>query len=140
MPASWKGLILKDDTILRRNIETNSQRTTYQVVVPKVYQKPLLYQYHDSITAGHLGVAKVYNKIQNKYFWSRMKDSIQLYVKTCISCQKKKHPPRSFCDPLQKYVVGTPFERVALDIMGTLCETERGNIYILVVTDYFTRW
>ena len=138
--ASWKSLVLQNGLLLRRNIDSNSQEVTYQIVIPRAYQKPLLYQYHDSITAGHLGVAKVYNKIQKKYFWSKMKCDIELYVKTCISCQRKKHPPRSFCAPLQKYVVGVPFERVALDVMGPLNETDRGNLYILVVTDYFTRW
>lgn len=35
---------------------------------------------------------------------------------------------------------GSPLERIATDIMGPLPETERGNKYILVVADYFTKW
>jgi len=31
-------------------------------------------------------------------------------------------------------------ERVAMDILGPLPESTLGNKYILVVTDYFTRW
>ncbi|MES9880796.1 MAG: DDE-type integrase/transposase/recombinase [Sedimenticola sp.] len=31
-------------------------------------------------------------------------------------------------------------ERIALDIIGPLTTTERGNRWILVVSDYFTRW
>ena len=57
-----------------------------------------------------------------------------------MTCQKKKHPPKSYCAPLQKYVVGVPFERVATDVMGPLIETQKHNKYILVVSDYFTRW
>ena len=33
-----------------------------------------------------------------------------------------------------------PMERVALDIVGPLPETERGNKYLLVVGDYFSKW
>ena len=33
-----------------------------------------------------------------------------------------------------------PLERVALDILGPLPRSSRGNRYILVVADYFTRW
>ena len=33
-----------------------------------------------------------------------------------------------------------PLERIAMDIVGPLPVTERGNRYILVVGDYFTRW
>eukprot|EP00731_Ephydatia_muelleri_P008795 Em0004g1133a len=33
-----------------------------------------------------------------------------------------------------------PLQRVAMDIMGPLPETSRGNKYILVIADYFTKW
>ena len=36
--------------------------------------------------------------------------------------------------------VGNPLERVAMDILGPLPETSRGNKYILVLGDYFTKW
>lgn len=35
---------------------------------------------------------------------------------------------------------GIPMERVATDILGELPKTDRGNRYILVVSDYFTKW
>ena len=31
-------------------------------------------------------------------------------------------------------------ERIATDILGELPETEDGNRYILVVSDYFSKW
>ncbi|VDI54414.1 Hypothetical predicted protein [Mytilus galloprovincialis] len=33
-----------------------------------------------------------------------------------------------------------PMERIATDILGELPETESGNKYILVVSDYYTKW
>jgi transposase InsO family protein len=41
---------------------------------------------------------------------------------------------------MQKYLVGEPMERVALDISGPWPLSESGNKYILVVTDHLTRW
>ena len=37
-------------------------------------------------------------------------------------------------------VSGFPLEKLAVDISGPLPVTEKGNKYILVVSDYFTRW
>jgi hypothetical protein len=37
-------------------------------------------------------------------------------------------------------VVGAPLERVAIDIMGPLPQSNKGNLYILVMGDYFTKW
>lgn len=138
--ASWKNLSIHENILFRKNIDSQLKQTTYQMVIPLVYRRPLLNHYHDSLVGGHLGVAKVYSKLQTKFFWPKMRESIYLHVKTCMSCQRKKCPPKAFCAPLQKYVVGVPFERVAADVMGPLTETNKYNRYILVVTDYFTRW
>ena len=35
---------------------------------------------------------------------------------------------------------GYPMERIAVDILGELPETEDGNKYILVIVDYYTKW
>lgn len=35
---------------------------------------------------------------------------------------------------------GYPLERVAMDVIGPLPKTPRGNRFVLVVVDYFTRW
>ena len=40
---------------------------------------------------------------------------------------------------MQRYNVGAPLERIALDVLGPLPETDRGNKYILVIADYFTK-
>ena len=39
-----------------------------------------------------------------------------------------------------KYNVGLPMEHIALDILGPLPLSESGNQYLLIVTDYFTKW
>jgi hypothetical protein len=36
--------------------------------------------------------------------------------------------------------VGGPLDRLSTDILGSLPETEKGNRYILVVNDHFTKW
>ena len=41
---------------------------------------------------------------------------------------------------MKLYQTGAPMERMALDILGPLPETEYGNKYILCIGDYFTKW
>ena len=42
--------------------------------------------------------------------------------------------------PMQSGLVGTPMQRVAMDILGPLPVTAREKKYVLVVSDYFTKW
>jgi hypothetical protein len=60
--------------------------------------------------------------------------------KTCDVCAAKKRPVKHYQGPMKKYLVGSPLERIAIDIMGPLPETDKGNRYILVIADYFTKW
>ena len=48
-------------------------------------------------------------------------------------------PRRKPKGPLKLYV-GTPMERIAVDIMGPSPVTKQGNKYLLVAMDYFTKW
>ena len=41
---------------------------------------------------------------------------------------------------MHQYNAGAPMERLALDVMGPLPLSSRGNKYLLVVADYFTKW
>ena len=43
-------------------------------------------------------------------------------------------------DQLVLYRVGAPLDRIATDIFGPLPKSKAGNVFILVVQDYFTRW
>ena len=65
---------------------------------------------------------------------------IQNWVRSCDLCRGKKGPPRARKAPLQVYNVGAPLERVAVDVVGPLPATHRGNRYIVVAMDYFTKW
>ena len=37
-------------------------------------------------------------------------------------------------------VVGAPLDRIGIDILGPLPRTSKGNEYIIVLCDYFSKW
>lgn len=41
---------------------------------------------------------------------------------------------------MKQYCVGAPMERVALYLIGPLPLSHKGNKYVLIVSDYFTKW
>jgi hypothetical protein len=42
--------------------------------------------------------------------------------------------------PITLVQSGLPMDRITMDILGKLLVSENGNKYILVVSDYFTKW
>src|ERR1051325_273134 len=98
----------------------------------------ILFMTHDHPTGGHLGVEAVYNKIKERFYWKRMKQDITEYIKKCDKCQRRgQKGGETFLHPIK---VTGPFDRIGIDFVGPLARTRKGNKYILVVTDYLTKW
>ena len=68
------------------------------IVIPQFYQTELLFRSHDQM--GHQGVDKVYNMIQKRFEWSRLKKACEKWIAACLSCQQAEDP-RKLRFPLQ---------------------------------------
>ena len=63
---------------------------------------------------------------------------IKNYVQACEVCQKRaKMKRKELLYPIQ---VGRAFERIGIDLVGPLTITKQNNRYIIIATDYLTRW
>ena len=134
---SKSAYVVKNDVLLR--IITKNGKTHTQVVIPKSHRLSILKQSHDSITAGHLGYSATKKRILPHFTWPGIMKDIHKYVQSCDVCQKCA--PRKPALPLQKMeLIGTPFQKVAVDIIGPLHMTPRKNRFILTLVDYATRW
>lgn len=58
----------------------------------------------------------------------------------CVDCFRGRGPPTKPHGKLHKVVVGDSLDVVAVDILSGLPATKDGYKYVLVVTDYFTKW
>ena len=68
-----------------------------------------------------------------------MKVEIKENTLKCDKCATRSNAsPKK--NKMQKYQVGRPMERVAMDILGPFHRSMRGNNYVLIVGDYFTKW
>ena len=111
-----------------------------QLVVPQAMTAEILYRSHDHKLAGHMGVARTLSRVTTKYFWPKMKEAVVDYVRNCLLCAKRKGHRKNIA-PLQPLPATTfAWQRLSMDIVGPLEESYRGNRYILVLTEYSTRY
>ena len=74
------------------------------------------------------------------FYWPGLQSDVRSYVAGCETCTKRKDPNPTKRAPMQIFRSGFPMERLTIDILGELPMTPNGNKYILVISDYFTKW
>lgn len=110
------------------------------LVVPQSLRDEVLCANHDIPSAGHAGRDRTVARIKDRYFWYNMHQDIKEYVRTCSICNHCKKSARYGHSPMKLYHAGVPMERVHLDFLGPLPKSSRGNVYILMMVDQFTKW
>lgn len=140
MWAMWDTLVYENHILYRQHHQPNDATPVLQVILPKLMRTSVLKQVHNSCTGGHFGITKTLASIQERYYWPGVHEDVKDWCSSCDLCQQAKAPQKKSRAPLHQYQVGEPLERVALDLTGPFPKSERGNSYLLIIGDYFTKY
>ena len=120
---------------------TEEGSTRWKLMVPAALRDLVLGQLHSSVGTGHFGLERSAAMIKRApVYWVGMMRDMEEFCRNCDLCMRTKPTLQRRRAAMVSYTAGEPFQRVGVDIMGPLPETVRGNKYILVLCDYFTRW
>ncbi|XP_076935674.1 uncharacterized protein LOC143602470 [Bidens hawaiensis] len=95
---------------------------------------------HDSLWAGHPGVKRTMEIIECTFYWSRLKDDVEAYVRTCLVCQQDKIEKRQPGGLLEHLPIPKgPWESISMDFITCRPKSE-GSGSIIVVVDRFSKY
>ena len=134
----YESLRVIDGNLYREYLDENND-VIHQFVVSKLDVKNVLASCHDSVTSGHLGIAKTKKRILSRFYWPSLKKDVENYVRSCETCQKIK-PGVTRTAPLQPIQPTAPLKIVTVDVIGPLPLTEKGNQFALNICDHFTKF
>ena len=138
--SEWDRLNVNNGVLYIRWDSALDFQSSWRLVVPKDLKPIILKSLHGSPTSGHLGIGRTLAAAKPRFYWFRMKSDIESWVKQCNECCSRKPNPGKKHAKLKQYLVGAPLERVAMDICGPFPRSRKGNKYILVIADYFTKF
>ena len=96
---------------------------------------------HDEPCGGHFADKRTtYKVLKLGYYWPPIFKDSKAYVKRCDSCQRIGRIVESYEMPLKPQVLIEPFEKWALEFVGPINPPYNGKKYILVCTNYATKW
>ena len=136
------GLFERDGVIYRRWIPAGGipGQPIDQIVLPKNYRRKVLHIAHTIPLGGHLAKKRTARRVMKCFYWPTLFQDAGDFCKSCEECQKCTQRRGSRAPMIPMPLLTTPFERVAMDIIGPLPRSRSGNRYVLVMCDYGTRY
>ena len=87
-----------------------------------------------TLFAGHLGVSRTTYHLLDRIYWPGLRQGVRSYLASCAICLAHGGAPKGLVE------VGHRWDRVAMDILDMSVMTPKGNRYVLVMVDCFSRW
>ena len=136
-----------EDQLRRGNLSLDEGRLLlrvgegHKVVVPRGMRGRVLGMAHSHPFAGHLGYKRTRERLTEQYYWYKSSEDVFEFIRRCLRCARN-NVKRQAAKVSKKTVPiqGVPLAEWAMDVLGPLPKSEQGNLYILVITDLFTKW
>jgi hypothetical protein len=132
--SRWTELAVIDGLLVR------FRQGKSQVVLPQMRQIVFRHMHASPLSAGHMGRDRTYRRLREKAWWPGYRFDVYKWMRRCVACQLAKPSPGCGRMPLVQERAGAPFERVALDLIGSLPPLQLGKVYLLVMQDCYTKW
>lgn len=113
----------------------------FLLVIPEKRRYAILAACHDSPLAGHLGFARTYSMISQRFYWPKMRKQIKKYVSSCFNCQRRKASnvrKQGYIQPLP--IAENIFDTLGIDLINKLPVSDKGYNSILVCTDNLSKY
>ena len=108
--------------------------------IPEHDQSNVISFYHDHGCGGHFSAKKTAAKIlQCRFYWPTLFRDAHTYCASCERCQKLGSISRRNMMPFNPILIVEIFNVWGIDFMGPF-PNSFGNLYILVVVDYVSKW
>uniref|UniRef100_A0A2N9H8N1 Uncharacterized protein n=1 Tax=Fagus sylvatica TaxID=28930 RepID=A0A2N9H8N1_FAGSY len=96
---------------------------------------------HSGECGEHQGKKRLYQLLLTLgYYWPTMKKDTADFVKSCHTCQLQANLIHTHPTSLQNMATPWPFHTWGLDLIGPINPASGGYIWILVATEYFSKW
>jgi len=104
--------------------------------------KSLMGEIHEGVCGAHQSAFKMKWMIRrNEYYWPTILEDCFKYFKGCQGCQKFGNIHRAPASAMNPIIKPWPFRGWAIDLIGQIYPpSSKGHKFILVATDYFTKW
>jgi len=96
---------------------------------------------HEGSFSSHIGGRPLARRIITQgYWWPTLAKDAVAYVKRCDKCQRFSNIPHQPHQPMTSISSPWPFTVWGIDLVGPLPRAANNYRFLIVATDYFSKW
>jgi len=126
--------------ILVKEREDELGNTTHLYVLPAAEVTDVLNKLHSSVFGAHLGRKKTRRKLLERFYRPYLVEKMEEYIRTCDTCQKIKTLVQKTRAEMMVLKPTHTNHIIASDFAGPFNRTPRGNKYLQVISDLYTKY
>jgi hypothetical protein len=108
-----------------------------RMVIPDILRMKLLRIAHQ----GHPGIVRTKRLLRQFYWWPGMDRQVEEFITHCNACQLSDKSVKTTQVPNQEVPTpDVPWQKVAIDICGPFSTAPHSKRFLLVMTDYYSKW
>jgi hypothetical protein len=109
------------------------------IYIPSCERSKLIWESHYSQMAGHFGVKKTVTMLQKHFYWPKIRQEVNEYIRSCTSYDIPKPTTKKKGLYTHLPTPNRPWESISMDYMSDLPSTKWGNDCVFVVVDRFSK-
>jgi hypothetical protein len=107
--------------------------------VPSREHAKMIWEAHYNQEVGHFGVEKTVAVLQKHFYWSKLRQDVRKYIRSCTPMPFPSPPSRNRGYTPLFLLLDRPWESISMDYMSGLPSTKHGNDCVFVVVDRFSK-
>lgn len=110
----------------------------WKYVVPVVERRAIIQAIHEE---AHLGFVKTLAKVRERHYWPHLAADVKRFCSQCEVCRESKIPNMNVKPICGKpKLCSRPWELISMDFLGPYPRSKKGNVWLLVVSDFFSKF
>jgi hypothetical protein len=89
--------------------------------------------------ARHFGIKKTVAMLQKHFYWLKLRQDVNKYMRSCTVCTIAKPTTKKHGIYTPMPTPHRPWESISMDYILGIPSTKRGNDYVFVVVDHFSK-
>ncbi|XP_041566016.1 uncharacterized protein K02A2.6-like [Drosophila elegans] len=133
------GLIFK--RVSSANLDDEVEGFEWKLWISQSLTHSIIERAHSDPTAAHGGMGKTLENLRRQFYWPGMALQVRESIRRCEVCKETKSPNfRMQVGIGERVQTEQPFQKLYIDFLGKYPKSKKGQAYIFIVVDHFSKY